>query len=129
MELNARLVGLGAGFEFMTPLHVVECVLHDEVPFFRGVFGATVHYRWKRASGETGENEYLDRIGDVRPARLRRYFGPDILDEARISNLKMIAADAKPFIEHAVALGRRGITMYVQPAPKPELFINKERVA
>jgi aminoglycoside 3-N-acetyltransferase len=129
MELNARLVGLGAGFEFMTPLHVVECVLHDEVPFFRGVFGATVRYRWKRASGETGENEYLDRTGDVRPARLRRYFGPDILDEARISNLKMIAADAKPFIEHAVALGRRGITMYVQPAPKPELFINKERVA
>jgi aminoglycoside N3'-acetyltransferase len=128
MELNARLLGLGAGFEFMTPLHVVECLLRDEVPFFRGVFGPTVRYRWKRANGETGENEYLNRIGDVRPGRLRRHFGPDILHEAQISNLKMIAADAKPFIEHAVALGRRGITMYVQPAPKPELFI-KERVA
>ena len=35
----------------------------------------------------------------------------------------MIAADAKPFIEHAVALGRWGITMYVQPVPKQELFV------
>ena len=38
MEVDARLVGLGAGFNFMTPLHVVECLLYNEVPFFRLVF-------------------------------------------------------------------------------------------
>jgi aminoglycoside N3'-acetyltransferase len=123
MDVDARLLGLGAGFKFMTPLHAVECLLYDEVPFFRKVFDGTIRYRWKRASGETGEHEFMKRTGDIRPARLRRYFGPDICTDAKISNLRMLAADAKPFIEHAVALGRRGITVYIQPTPHKALFI------
>jgi aminoglycoside N3'-acetyltransferase len=123
MEVDARLLGLGAGFDSMTPLHVAECLLYDEVPFFGKVFDGTIRYRWKRANGETGEHEYLRRIGDIRPLRLRRHFGPDLCVEAKISNLKMLAADAKPFVEHAVALGRRGITMYIDPVPRKELFI------
>jgi aminoglycoside N3'-acetyltransferase len=124
-ELDARMLGLGAGFEFMTPLHVAECLLFDEIPFFHSVFDGTVRYRWQRADGETGEHEYRRRIGDIRPQRLRRHFGPDICVEARISNLRILAADAKPFIEQAVNLGRRGITMYIQPVPRPELFVSK----
>ena len=122
-ELDARMLGLGAGFEYMTPLHAAECLLYDEVPYFRGVFDGTVKYRWKRASGETGEHEFLRRIGDIRPLRLRRHFGPDICVEAKISNLRMLAADARPFIDRAVALGRQGITMYIEPVPEPELFV------
>jgi aminoglycoside N3'-acetyltransferase len=123
MEVDARMIGLGAGFNFMTPLHAVECLLYDEVPFFHGVFDGTIKYRWKRASGETGEHEYMKRTGDIRPSRLRRYFGPEICVDSRISNLRILAADAKPFIEHAVALGRRGITMYIQPIPEKRLFV------
>jgi aminoglycoside N3'-acetyltransferase len=122
-ELDARMLGLGAGFAYMTPLHAAECLLYDEVPFFRRVFDGTIKYRWKRASGETGEHEFLRRIGDIRPLRLRRHFGPDICTEARISNLRMLAADARPFIDRAVTLGRQGITMYIEPVPKPELFV------
>ena len=122
-ELDARMLGLGAGFEYMTPLHAAECLLYEEVPYFRGVFDGTVKYRWKRASGATGEHEFLRRIGDIRPLRLRRHFGPDICVEARISNLRMLAANARPFIDRAVALGRQGITMYIEPAPTPELFV------
>ncbi|SHL50158.1 aminoglycoside 3-N-acetyltransferase [Bradyrhizobium lablabi] len=122
-ELDARMLGIGAGFEFMTALHAAECLLFDEVPFFRGVFDGTIRYRWQRANGETGEHEYRRRIGDIRPKRLRRHFGPDICANARLSNLRILAADAKPFIERAVTLGRRGITMYIQPVPKPELFV------
>jgi aminoglycoside N3'-acetyltransferase len=122
-ELDARMLGLGAGFEYMTPLHAAECLLYDEVPYFRQVFDGTIKYRWKRASGETGEHEFLRRIGDIRPLRLRRHFGQDICTEARISNLRMLAADAKPFIDRAVTLGRLGITMYIEPVPKPELFV------
>jgi len=129
MDVDARMIGLGAGFNFMTPLHAVECLLYDEVPFFRQVFNGTIRYRWKRANGETGEHEFLNRGGDVRPQRLRRYFGPEICTDAKLSNLKMIAADAKPFIEHAVALGRKGITMYIEPVPKPELFVPVARAA
>jgi aminoglycoside N3'-acetyltransferase len=127
MEVDARLLGLGAGFNFMTPLHAAECLLYDEVPFFRKVFDGTIRYRWKRANGETGEHEYLRRTGDIRPQRLHRHFGPELIVEAKISNLKMLAADAKPFIEHAVALGRRGITMYIEPVPRQELFVSDAR--
>jgi aminoglycoside N3'-acetyltransferase len=127
MEVDARLLVLGGGLNFMTPLHVAECLLHDEVPFFRRVFDGTIRYRWQRANGETGEHEYLRRTGDIRPQLLRRHFGPNLCVEAKISNLKMLAADAKPFIEHTVALGRRGITMYVEPVPRKELFISAVR--
>ena len=122
MDVDARMIGLGATFNFMTPLHAVECLLYDEIPFFRQVFNGTLRYRWKRADGETGEHEFLNRGGDIRPQRLRRHFGPDICTDTKLSNLKMMAADAKPFIEHAVALGRKGITMYIEPVPKKELF-------
>ena len=125
-EMDARILGLGAGFNFMTHLHTVECLLYDEVPFFRRVFDGTIKYRWKTAAGETGEHEFMRRIGDIRPQRLRRHFGPDICVDARISNLRILAADAKPFVERAVALGRRGITMYIEPAPRPELFVSSK---
>jgi aminoglycoside N3'-acetyltransferase len=128
-ELDTRILGLGAGFEHMAPLHAVECELYDEVPFFRRVFDGTIKYRWKRASGETGEHEYHRRTGDIRPLRLRRHFGPDICVDAKISNLKIFATDAKPFIERALMLGRRGITMYIEPAPRPELFVPRAAVA
>lgn len=123
-ELDARMFGIGAGFKFMTPLHTAECLLYDEVPFFRSVFDGTIRYRWKRANGETGEHEFMQRIGDIRPQRLRRYFGPDICVEAKLSNLRILAADARPFIERAVTLGRSGVTMYIQPVPRPELFVS-----
>jgi aminoglycoside N3'-acetyltransferase len=129
MDVDARMIGLGAGFNYMTPLHAVECLLYDEVPFFRRVFNGTIRYRWKRASGETGEHEFLNRGGDVRPHRLRRHFGPDICTDTKLSNLKMLAADARPFIEHAVALGRKGITMYIEPVPKQELFVPVAKAA
>ena len=127
MDVDARMLGLGATFNFMTPLHAVECLLHDEIPFFRQVFNGTIRYRWQRANGETGEHEFLNRGGDIRPQRLRRHFGPDVISDTKLSNLKMMAADAKPFIEHAVALGRKGITMYIEPVPKKELFIPRTR--
>jgi aminoglycoside 3-N-acetyltransferase len=90
------------------------------------VFDGTIKYRWKRASGETGEHEYRRRTGDIRPQRLRRHFGPDICVDAKISNLRILAADARPFIERAVTLGRKGITMYIRPVPRPELFVSSK---
>jgi aminoglycoside N3'-acetyltransferase len=125
-ELDARILGLGAGFNYMTHLHTAECLLYDEVPFFRSVFDGTTKYRWKTAGGDTGEHEFMRRIGDIRPQRLRRHFFPDVCVEAKISNLRILAADAKPFIERAVSLGRRGITMYIEPVPKPELFVSSK---
>jgi aminoglycoside N3'-acetyltransferase len=122
-ECDARMLGIGAGFEYMTLMHTVECLLYDEIPFFRRVFDGTIKYRWQRANGETGEHEYRRRIGDIRPLRLRHHFFPDVCVDAKISNLRILAGDAKPFIARAVELGRSGITMYIDPAPRPELFL------
>src|ERR1700722_16856898 len=61
MEVDARILSLGAGFNSLTPRPAAECLLLDEVPFFRRVFGDTIRYRWQRAGGETGEHEYLRR--------------------------------------------------------------------
>jgi hypothetical protein len=69
------------------------------------------------------------RLGQLgfRPAevmlRLRHHFFPDLCVDAKISNLRILAGDAKPFIARAVELGRKGITMYIDPAPRPELFL------
>ena len=68
MEVDARMLGLGAGFNFMTPLHTVECLLYDEVPFFRQVFDGTVRYRWKRNSGETGDTNSTSGPATSAPA-------------------------------------------------------------
>jgi aminoglycoside N3'-acetyltransferase len=129
MDVDARIVGMGAGFEFITPLHSVECLLYDEIPFFQSVFDGTICYRWEKSNGEAGEHTFMRRIGRIRPALLRRAFGSDLIVDARLSNLRFIAADAKPFMERAVALGRRGITMYVRPVPIAELFVPRQRIA
>jgi aminoglycoside 3-N-acetyltransferase len=123
LEADARVLGLGAGFEYMTLLHMVECLLYEEIPYFRQVFDGTIKYRWARANGETGEHEFRRRVGAIKPLRLRRHFGPDILTDTKISNLKILAIDARPLVARGIELGRRGIVGYSDPAPRPELFL------
>jgi aminoglycoside 3-N-acetyltransferase len=123
MEVDALIVGLGLGPGSMTPLHVVECVLYDEVPYFRLVFKGVTRYRWRLSTGETGEHEFLNRIGRIRPQALVRHFGADVCMRSRDSNLQMCAAGARAFINHAIALARTGITWCIDPAPSPALFV------
>jgi aminoglycoside N3'-acetyltransferase len=116
MDAEARLVGLGAGpyVSYLTPLHAVECLLYDEVPLFRRVFDGTISYRWRRRSGETGTHSYARRTGRIDPARYGRQFPAEIYDSVRLSNLQAVATDARTAIRHGLALGRRGITLYVE---------------
>src|SRR3981081_3016285 len=51
-ELDARMLGIGAGFNFMTCLHNPECPLVDRGPFAQRAFSAPLRYRWQRASGK-----------------------------------------------------------------------------
>jgi aminoglycoside 3-N-acetyltransferase len=114
MDVDARIVGLGVGqlVRYLTPLHAVECLLYDEVPFFRRVFDGTIRYRWRRRNGEEGDHEFMARIGRLNFRRYNRHFPRDIYVRHRISNLDTFAIDAKVLINHALDLGRRGITLY-----------------
>lgn len=124
MDVDARLVCLGLGRFVMnlTPLHAVECLLYDEIPFFRTVFDGTVRYRWVRRSGEEGQSEYRQRIGRLKLRGYGRHFAQDSYVERRLSNLDAFAIDARSAIGQAVALGRRGITIYADPKPTPALL-------
>lgn len=123
-EVDARLVCLGLGRFLMnlTPLHAVECLLYDEVPFFRHVFDGTIRYRWVRRSGEQGESEFRRRVGNLKLRGYGKNFAPDSYVDYRLSNLDAFAIDARSAIEQAVSLARRGITIYADPKPRRALF-------
>jgi aminoglycoside 3-N-acetyltransferase len=125
MESDARAVCLGLGPFVMnlTPLHTVECLLYDELPFFRQVFDGTISYQWRRASGESGKHEFHRRVGRIKLGGYGRHFARDSYVERRLSNLECFAVDAKSAVNQAVALARRGITIYVEPKPRRQLFI------
>jgi aminoglycoside 3-N-acetyltransferase len=124
-DTEARLVCLGLGrfISNLTPLHAVECLLYDELPFFRQIFTGTVKYHWRRRNGESGEHEYRRRTGRIRLARYGRHFPADSYVELRLSSLDAYAIDAATAINHGIALARKGITIYVEPRPRPALFV------
>lgn len=125
MDVDARLVCLGLGRFVMnlTPLHAVECLLYDEIAFFRTVFEGTVRYRWMRRTGEQGQSEYRYRIGRIKLRGYGRHFAPDSYVERRLSNVDAFAIDARAAIGQAVALARRGITIYADPKPTAALLV------
>jgi aminoglycoside N3'-acetyltransferase len=129
IEHDARLICLGLGRFVMnlTPLHSVECLLYDELPYFRQIFQGTVKYRWKRNSGEQGEHEFRARTGRISLRGYGRHFARDSYVECRLSNLDAYAIDARSAIEQAVALARKGVTIYAEPRPRPELFVPATR--
>lgn len=124
MDVDARLVSLGLDpyVSWFTPVHAVECLLYEDIPFFKSVFDGTVRYRWRRRNGEEGEHEFMRRIGRINARAFKGYFSTDAAVEARVSNLNAFAIDARRAIAGAVDLGRRGVTVYLEPKPRPELF-------
>jgi aminoglycoside N3'-acetyltransferase len=124
-ELDARLVCLGLGrfVRSLTPLHSVECLLYNELPYFKQIFQGTVKYQWRRKTGEQGEHEYRTRSGHINLRGYGRHFHRNSYVECRLSSLDAYAIDARSAIEQAVAFARRGITIYSNPRPLPEMFV------
>lgn len=127
LDVDARLVGLGMGplVTNLTPLHAVECLLYDEVQFFRQVFDGKVAYHWRRRSGEEGDHEFMWRIGRISPSRYGRHFPKDSYTRLKLSNVDMVAVNARTLMARALELGRMGITVYdkrsvMREAPMPE---------
>jgi Aminoglycoside 3-N-acetyltransferase len=120
-NFDARMIGLGAGFNFMTPLHAVECLPTRFRSFERcsmapSDIAGSAPTANRRARIHETDQRYP--AGPVAPSFRVRY-----LRRSKVSNLRILAADAKPLVEHAVALSRRGITMYIEPVPERRLFV------
>jgi hypothetical protein len=82
-----------------------------------------VKYQWRRKTGEYGEHEYRTRLGHIDLRSYGRHFHRSSYVECRLSSLEAYAIDARSAIEQAVALARRGITIYSKPRPLPEMFV------
>jgi len=123
MDVDALIVGLGLGPTYMTLLHVAECLLYDEIPYFPLIFRGVVQYRWRLSNGVGGEHQFLNRVARIDPRALRRHIGADVCMRTKDSNLQISAANARTFVAHAIALARAGITMYVEPRPRRALFV------
>ncbi len=125
MDCDARLacLGLGTFVRNLTPLHSVECLLYDELPYCRNLFHGTTKYRWRRKNGETGEHEYRLRTGRIRLRGYGRHFPRTSYVQHRLSGLDAYAIDATTAIRHGIYLARKGITIYSEPSPRPELFV------
>lgn len=130
IEVDARLVCLGLGpfVRNLTPLHSVECILYDELPYFRQIFQGTTKYRWKRKTGEQGIHEFRTRTGRLSLRAYGRHFPRTSYVQCRLSGLDAYSIDASTAIECAVALARKGVTIYAEPRPRPELFVPVSRI-
>ncbi len=123
-EVDALIIGLGLGrtLEACTALHCADSILRDELPFFHNVLADRVEYRYRDEQGRPGEHSYYRMRGRLRERRIARYLDRRYFRQATLSNLRIYAVEAQHLIDRTIDLGRRGITMYVDPAPRPELF-------
>lgn len=123
-EVDALIVGLGVGhnLEVATALHCVEAILRKEIYYYSLLFPTKVEYEYKDINGEIGKHSYLKRVGDIDTRKISKYFDKTELIEYQISNLEIYAIRANILIPRAIELGRKGVTMYVKPKPKMELF-------
>lgn len=124
-EVDALIVGLGVGhnLEVATALHCVEAILREEIHFYSLLFPSKVEYEYKDIDGNIGKHSYLKRIGNIDTRKISKYFNEKELIEFQISNLEIYVIRADILITKAIDLGRKGITMYVKPKPKIELFM------
>ena len=107
-----------------TALHCIDSLLWRELPFFASLAQPPRTYRYRDASGATGEHTWTPLQGQrVAPERLRRHL-PEYR-ERRAFGVRLFAVPARHLIDTALALARRGITMWVDPEPRPELFASR----
>ena len=111
-QQDALMVGLGIVSLGLTPLHMVECELHHQVPRFRKIFGTPFTYAWRRRNGETGTHTTYVRYGTIRPGRLSKYLPEGMHRQGRLSNFSIQSAPARGTIDALKGLAARGKTIY-----------------
>jgi aminoglycoside 3-N-acetyltransferase len=105
-----------------TLLHCADSILRREIEFYRRVFPEEVTYRWRAADGTEGEHTFVKRRGVVDPRVIADHFDQTPFRHAQVQGLSVFSAPALHLIDNAIALGRKGLSIYTHPQPLPELF-------
>ena len=124
-HLDSFVVGLGINpnrIGFGTAIHCAESILRNEVYYFRCVFGDPVTYSYRDWNGQISEHTYLPRVANFTPNKINKYLNSERIRVGRISNLRLQSIEAPYLIDRLIDLGRKGITIYNDPAPTPDLF-------
>lgn len=123
-ELDGEILTLGLprSFGLGTPMHCVESLLREEIPYFQRVFGTPVTYRYRDRHGIEGTHALLPRTGLWTAGRVRRHIDAQQVRVAHLSNLRLQAIGARYLVDRMVALGRAGIVNYYWPWPRRALF-------
>ena len=125
-NIDALIIGLGVGkhLNMATALHCVDSLLKDELPFFSNIFGSEVTYQYRDYNNNIYSHHMYTRIENItKPKKNAKYFDSSIFIETKLSNLEIYCITARYLINRTLELARQGITIYVKPKPKKELFV------
>ncbi len=124
-EVKALLLGVGIGHNLraVSTIHCMESLLRTQYQIFHDFFPSVVTYTYIDAEGNRGEHTYLRREGLIDTKRLKPYMDSGKYIENRLSNLEIMALDARYFIARLVELGHQGITIYTSPRRQKHLFV------
>jgi aminoglycoside 3-N-acetyltransferase len=125
-EIDALILGLGVGKHLSTAtcLHCVESLLKDKLPFFSNIFKSEITYQYRDYDNNINSHKMYVRISSkLDTKKISKYMDKKIFNETKISNLDIFSIPARYLIDRTLELAKQGITMYVIPEPKKELFI------
>lgn len=104
--------------------HCVESRLQYEHPYWQQFFAEQHTWHYYDQQGQVCH--YTDYNSDaekrLRERRVTRYFTDADWSIRKISNLEVKALHSKRCLDTMIQLGRRGITMFYVPSPKPYQF-------
>lgn len=129
IEYNALNVSVGLGyfFTYVTPIHCVDSMLREELPFYDNIFTDELEYSWVDAEGVRGTSRVLHRgRGNINLRRFSEHLQDVHHNNASISNLKCFSVRLKPLADEAVKLARKGIFLYDRPKPNPSDLVPRQ---
>ena len=111
-------IGLGYFFTYVTPIHYVDSLLRDEIPYYSKIFTHEFEAKWIDGDGVSGSSRVLERgNGEINLKRYSRYLENVVHTNGKLSNMKCFAVQLEPLIAEAIKLARRGVFLYEKPKP------------
>lgn len=109
-------IGLGSYFTYATPIHCVDSLLQDKLPYYQKIFTEEFEYHWFDKSGKKGSQTVLHRgQGKIDLNRYSKFVQDVPHINSSISNLKGFSVNLKPLIDKGITLAKEGKFLYVSP--------------
>jgi aminoglycoside N3'-acetyltransferase len=116
VEYGAKIVGLGAGTEYLTIAHAVDDALKEKAPvrvYHPRPFAAPcVNYAGEQIIIETYAHDMKQVVHDL-PRIIKTYVPAEICENLTVKGMRFCRADAPKVFEALLGLARQGISIYL----------------